>query len=284
LESDEELGAAFQRLRKLVDVAPPLILELYDCYDRIGTLSRDDFTTAVGLLESYIFRRSVCDMQTRSLGQIFANLAYRIEVEQPLLSLKVALKRQTHARRFPDDSEFLAALQTRDVCDMRQCSFLLDRLENAGSNEKRDTSKLSIEHVMPQNKNLRSEWKKMLGEDWEEVQQTWLHRLGNVTLTGYNPKYSDRPFEEKKGMEDGFNDSQLRLNKFIREQTLWTDTKMKKRGQQLATKALTVWPKLEVDKKGRQGSGSQRSDRLSREIQHRKGRLRRNGPRSVRQA
>ncbi len=134
---------------------------------------------------------------------------------------------------------------------MRQCFFLLDRLENAGSNEKIDTSNSSIdiEHVMPQNKNLRSEWKKMLGEKWEEVQQAWLHRLGNVTLTGYNPKYSDRPFEEKKDMEDGFNDSQLRLNKFIREQTRWTDTEMKERGEQLATKALIIWPKLEVDEK-----------------------------------
>jgi hypothetical protein len=50
---------------------------------------------------------------------------------------------------------------------------------------------------MPQNENLRAEWRKMLGNSWKEVQQQWVHRLGNLTLTGYNPEYSDRSFEDK---------------------------------------------------------------------------------------
>ncbi|MDF1836194.1 MAG: DUF262 and DUF1524 domain-containing protein, partial [Alteraurantiacibacter sp. bin_em_oilr2.035] len=249
LEPDDELRNVFQRLRKLVEVGPPLMMRLYDCYDRLGTLSQSEFVEAVEVLESHIFRRSVCDMQTRSLGQIFANLAYRIEDERPLVSLKVALRRQAHARRFPSDTEFLAALKNRDVYDMRQCFFLLDRLENAGSNEKIDTSNFSIEHVMPQNKNLRSEWKAMLGEDWEQIQQTWLHRLGNVTLTGYNTKYSDRPFEDKKTIDDGFSDSPLRLNKYIRNQGVWTETQIQERGEKLAARALAIWPALEVDEK-----------------------------------
>jgi len=58
----------------------------------------------------------------------------------------------------------------------------------------------------------------MLGETWREVQKTWLNRLGNLTLTGYNSTYSDRPFEEKKTVEGGFADSSVRLNKFVREQ------------------------------------------------------------------
>lgn len=245
-EADERLAEPFRRLRLLVEVASPVVLKLYHCYSKAKTLKIGEFAEAVELLESYVFRRSVCGMQTRSLGQIFATLAYRIRDDAPLLSLKVALHRQGKKRRFPSDVEFREALETRDLYDMRHCHYLLDRLENH-SKEVIDTSSLTIEHVMPQNDELRPEWQAMLGRDWQAVWETWLHRLGNLTLTGYNEKYSDRPFTDKKTIKDGFNDSPLRLNKFIREQSAWTAAKMEKRGKALAAKALAIWQPLVVD-------------------------------------
>lgn len=245
-EKQAALKEAFARLRSLVEVASPVVLTLYDYHDRAKTLSADEFVEAIELLESFVFRRSVCDMQTRSLGQIFASLAYRITENQPLLSLKVALYRQGKKRRFPTDAEFREALETRDIYDMRTCFYLLDRLENF-SKERIDTSSFSIEHVMPQNEDLRTEWRTMLGSDWKTVQEAWLHRLGNLTLTGYNSNYSDRPFTEKKTIAGGFNDSPLRLNKFIREQSTWDATTIEQRGKQLADKAITVWRPLMVD-------------------------------------
>lgn len=245
-EANAKLKEAFRRLRLLVEVASPLILRLYDCHNRSKTLTLEEFIEGVELLESYVFRRSVCAMQTRSLGQIFASLAYRIKDDSPLLSLKVALFRQGKKRRFPMDAEFREALETRDVYDMRNCHYMLDRLEN-DSKEKIDTSSFTIEHVMPQNEDLRAEWKTMLGKDWKSVQEMWLHRLGNITLTGYNEKYSDRPFDDKKTIERGFKDSPLRLNKFIREQPLWTAVEMEKRGKDLASKAIDIWSALTVN-------------------------------------
>ena len=35
-----------------------------------------------------------------------------------------------------------------------------------------------------------------LGPDWKAIQERWLHTIGNLTLTGYNPELSDRPFTE----------------------------------------------------------------------------------------
>ena len=64
-------------------------------------------------------------------------------------------------------------------------------------------SKYSIEHIMPQSIESVPEWKCMLGKNWEEVHQTWLHRLGNLTLTAYNSTYSNRPFKEKKTVTGG---------------------------------------------------------------------------------
>lgn len=245
-EVNTKLKEAFRRLRLLVDVASPVILRLYDCYDRLKTLTLDEFVEAVELLESYVFRRSVCAMETRSLGQIFATLAYRIKEDKPLLSLKVALHRQGKKRRFPSDSEFREALETRDVYDMRHCHYLLDRLEN-DSKEKIETLGFTIEHIMPQNEALCVEWQDMIGPNWKKVQDVWLHRLGNITLTGYNSEYSDRSFAEKKAINGGFNESPLRLNRFIREQQSWTEVEMEKRGKDLAAKSVDIWPALVVD-------------------------------------
>ena len=47
----------------------------------------------------------------------------------------------------------------------------------------------------------------LVGEAWQEVHETWLHRLGNLTLTAYNSRYSDRSFHEKKTIPGGFNES-----------------------------------------------------------------------------
>lgn len=245
-EKQPALKDAFARLRSLIEVASPVVLTLYDFHDRAKTLSAAEFIEAIELLESFVFRRSVCDMQTRSLGQIFSSLAYRITEAQPLLSLKVALHRQGKKRRFPTDAEFREALETRDVYDMRTCFYLLDRLENF-SKERIDTALFTIEHVMPQNEDMRPEWRTMLGSEWAAVHEAWLHRLGNLTLTGYNSTYSDRPFVDKKSIAGGFNDSPLRLNKFIREQPEWTAAAMELRGKQLAEKALTIWRPLVVD-------------------------------------
>lgn len=245
-EKQPILREAFVRLRSLIEVASPVVLTLYDYYHRSKTLSLPEFIQVIELLESFVFRRSVCDMQTRSLGQIFASIAYRITEIQPLLSLKVALYRQGKKRRFPTDVEFREALENRDVYDMRACFYLLDRIENF-SNERIDTSAFTIEHVMPQNEELRPEWRSMLGSDWKSVHETWLHRLGNLSLTGYNSTYSDRSFPEKQSIEGGFNDSPLRLNRFIREQSAWNAMAIEQRGKQLAAKALKVWPPLVVD-------------------------------------
>lgn len=245
-EPDLILLRGLTRLRQLVEVASPCVLRLYECHRRLGSLTRDDFVEAALLLESYVFRRSICDMQTRSLWQIFASLAYRIDPAAPLLSLKIGLKRLQKKRRFPTDSEFREALTTRDVYDMVTCKYLLDRLEN-DSKEKADTTDYTIEHVMPQNPELPAEWRAMLGPDWKRVQDTWLHRLGNLTLTGYNSEYQDRPFTEKKSMRGGFNESPLRLNKFIREQSAWTERELAARSVALASHALAIWPALTVD-------------------------------------
>ena len=246
-ETDIELKEAFSDLSSLVEVAAPLMLCLYELYEK-GILEKGDFVQLIRLSENYVFRRMVCEMQTRDLGRIFSSLTFRISEKAPAESLKVGFARMGKRRRFPSDHEFHESLMKRDIYGLRSCRFLLDRLEN-DSKEKIDTSSFTIEHVMPQNPKLLPVWREALGSDWKNVQETWVHRLGNLTLSGYNEKYSDTSFQEKKTMKNGFKDSPLRLNKFIGEQDSWNETLIEQRGESMADHAVRIWGGLSIDRK-----------------------------------
>lgn len=81
----------------------------------------------------------------------------------------------------------------------------------------------------------------MLGEQWQEVHEKYLHNLGNLTLTGYNSELSNRSFSEKKKIPGGFNDSPLRLNEYPRQADKWGAEQIETRAQFLAQKACHIW-------------------------------------------
>jgi len=60
----------------------------------------------------------------------------------------------------------------------------------------------TVEHVFPQGKNIPADWVNMIGEgDKEaakEIQEEWVHCLGNLTLSGYNSKLSNQSFAKKQ--------------------------------------------------------------------------------------
>ena len=217
-----------RRLRRLVDVPAIAVMQLFDRHDKAGVLSKRDFPDALHLLESYVLRRAVCGHQTRGYWSVFAALAYGIGSTAPLDDLKVGLARQSDNYRFPRNYEFRKQLREQELYGKRVCRVILERLENHNTKERTDTQLYSIEHIMPQSEDLSRAWRNMLGHDhWRTVQEEWLHRLGNLTLTAYNSEYSDRSFEYKKTCKGGFEDSAVRLNKFVRARDAWTDVEMR---------------------------------------------------------
>lgn len=248
-ERKPTLKLAFQDLRELkVDVAYPFLLELYHDYasDR---LSVADFVAVVRLIEAYVFRRAICAIPTNSMNKTFATFTRALKKDRYLESIQAHLLLLPSYRRFPSDDEFRRELHTRDLYNFRTRSYWLRRLENHGRKERVTVDEYTIEHILPQNENLSSAWRKMLGPDWKRVQQTWLHTLGNLTLTGYNSEYSDRKFAEKRDMKGGFKESPLRLNAGLGQVDEWNEDEIRKRADRLADSALEVWcaPKLAAD-------------------------------------
>lgn len=239
---------ALYRLNQVLPEAVVLVMVLLICKCELNTLTDDDFVKALGLLESYSFRRMVTGITRGSYWSNLARLAFNLDRNAPHRSLQVRLNWWTGKFRFPSDKEFKESLVQFDAYSFRRVRYMLDALENYETKEPQDTSNYTIEHVLPQSRNLRPEWQKMLGENSSDIQERCVHRLGNLTLTGYNPELSNKSFEQKKTMDGGFRDSPIRLNKFIAKQDFWTDKEINVRSNNLSEQAKLRWPRPEVTK------------------------------------
>lgn len=245
-ESDAELRLAFHDLRELkVDVAYPFLLELYHDYNT-GSLSKSELLASVRLIEAYVFRRAICTIPTNSMNKTFATFTKSLKKDHYFESIQAQFLGLPSYRRFPNDEEFRRDLHTRDLYNFRSRSYWLRRLENYGRKERVSVDEYTIEHILPQNENLSPKWREALGQDWHRIQQTWLHTLGNLTLTAYNADYSDRPFSDKRDMPDapekGLKQSPLKLNQGLGALEMWNEEAIKTRAGRLADLAVGVWP------------------------------------------
>ncbi len=248
-EEDPKMREAFEDLKELkVDVAFPMLLELYNDY-YIGKLAKDDFFKIVRLIESYVFRRYVCSIPTNSLNKTFAVFMRSVDKERYLESVQAQFQLLKSYRRFPDDVEFKRDLQTRDLYNTTRKNYWLRRFENYNRKERVNIEEYTIEHILPQNLQLSNDWQRDLGSEWKHIQEKWLHTLGNLTLTGYNSEYSDKPFKKKRDMENGFKDSPINLNKTLRSIEVWNEQAIIQRAEILSDLAPNVWvsPRLSSD-------------------------------------
>ncbi|RYU81654.1 DUF262 and DUF1524 domain-containing protein [Aliivibrio finisterrensis] len=240
-EKEQKLLEAFQDVNAYkVDVSYPLILELYHDYDS-QILTLDEFIECVRLIENYVFRRYVCDIPTNSLNKTFASFARSIRKSSYLESFKAELIHLASYRRFPSDTELNRCLQHKDMYNVRSRAYWLRRLENYDKKERISVENYTIEHILPQNKNLSSQWQQALGEEWQSIQEEYVHTIGNLTLTGYNSELSDKFFTDKRDMDGGFASSPLALNQSLRNHETWNKESTQDRSKLLADKMQTVW-------------------------------------------
>lgn len=234
-----------------VTVSYPFLLEVFDDYYN-KEINKEELVEILKITESYIFRRIVCKAPTNALNKVFMNLSKEIKripnyKENYLEIFKYILTNKKSSQRFPNEDEFKFNFLECDVYSWKSKNkiYLLEQLENYDNNEKVDIEnlindkKLSIEHIMPQ--TLTPAWKKILGEGYPEIHAKYIGTIGNLTLTGYNAKLSNRSFIEKRDMEKGFKDSRLRLNKYLTEINEWNEDTIKERANKLFETASNIW-------------------------------------------
>lgn len=251
---DRKLNACIYRLNRLeTTITRPFFLEVLRMMETGSPrLPIEDARDIFLFTENYLFRRSICDLPTNALNKIFLALHREIirydgSESNYLEKFKYALLSKTERGRFPRDEEFGTFLRSKPIyqMNMKNKAYILERFENFGIDEDKDIYRhldegtYSIEHIMPQ--TLTPVWVEALGEDYEEIHETWVHRLANLTLTAYNSKYSNNAFAEKRDMAKGYRESGLRLNAWIAQQDRWTLAELEARSELMAERALTIW-------------------------------------------
>ena len=213
-------------------------------------IAREDVLAKVlKLLLNYSIRRLICEIGSNSLRGLYKTLYYRVfnrkeNLENYYDAIVSFLMQLTSKDAIPDDDKFVLALKENNLYRKNAlCKYLLIAVENQGK-EKLLTKDLSIEHVMPQNRNLSKNWQTMLGDKWEYVHDKYLHTLGNLTLTGYNSELGDKPFNIKKEMLANperpthitilYND--------ILNQDKWDEHSILQRADNLSKKIMRLFP------------------------------------------
>lgn len=250
--SNEKFNLVMKRLNNLENYTVyPFLLELYDDYSS-GLLNEEELVVILENIESYVFRRSICSIPTNTLNKTFMSLGREIKrFDDYTLNyfsiFQYLLIKKEGNQRFPNDAEFKEAFKNRDVYNFKakNKTYLFERLENHGHKEKVKVEELisentiNIEHIMP--RKLTPQWIDELGTQYQEIHDKYLHTIGNLTLTGYNSSLSNRTFKEKKEIKNGFNDSKLMLNKYLRTLNSWGEKEILNRAEKLSIIAEEIW-------------------------------------------
>lgn len=234
------------------DVLIPLLLPLYKEVKQ-GLLSEEEFARIIRLLETHTFRRTISSVGANALNKIYATMYNEVRKlrrdEDSTFDVVVYLlrRRDDTSGRIPDNDEFSEAFTTRNMFRLNKATtrYLFDVLENGDSNDTKDIAValenqvVSIEHIMPQ--TLSSQWREELGARAEEIHRTWLNRVGNLTVTGYNSSYSNLPFLQKRDRANGLRETAYRLNSDVRDREIWDEEAIRQRTDKLLADALDYW-------------------------------------------
>lgn len=226
------------------------------------------------LIEAYWARRIMCNYPANAMNKAFATMhqdvlrlrgeqkAKGVEPSKYIDILKFVLLKRQGTGTFPTDLEVAEEFKKRQIYRIPQPyrNFLFERMENCDNAEGKwenvvphiKDGSYTIEHIMPQ--TLTAAWRQQLGEESERIHQEYLHTFANLTLTGYNSSYSNRPFEEKKKGYDykgkhvyGFDESHFSLSNYIKTVDQWTEKELLERQKILLDRLMRLWPMPTTD-------------------------------------
>ena len=239
-----ELLKSLQKLKQTTGFL--FLFRVFDDYDQ-GVIDTAELEKVLTFLLNYSVRRLICEIGSNSLRGLFKTLYSRVfksesNKEHYYDSIISFFLQLTSKDVMPDDAAFLLSLKEKNLYRKNAlCRFLLAKIENRGK-EQLITDNLTIEHILPQNKNLSAAWQHMLGENWEEDRDRLLHTLGNLTLTGYNSELGDKPFEEKKELLDEVHTKVVILFEDVKHRNVWNAEAIETRADRLASIILQLFP------------------------------------------
>lgn len=108
----------------------------------------------------------------------------------------------------------------------------------------------TIEHIFPQGDNIPASWMTMIAGGDEKkaksIQETHVHKLGNLTISGFNSALGNKSFKDKRDRKDaqgrsvGYKNG-LKLNADLAEADSWSVEKIEARSDVLVGQVMAMF-------------------------------------------
>lgn len=238
--------------------ASAYVLLLYLLADR----SSADLSAISEFLVKFLVRRNLTDQPpTRDLARNFISLIEVLRSKPSEDALEI-IRDEFHKKGWiaPDDM-FRAKLEGNVYEENVDATrFVLYKIEESHQTREKFTDLWkrdsrgdfiwTVEHIFPQGSNIPESWVKMIaGGDLakaKEYRELHVHKLGNLTITGYNSKLGNKSFVEKRDRKDaagrsvGYKNG-LHLNAELRDKDSWAVQDILARTKELVDEAMNLF-------------------------------------------
>lgn len=259
---DDALECLKRPLKDLerIQGTPSYLLMLYLLVRRDELeLQNDHLTSIVNLLVRFFVRRNLTDTpSTRDLTRLFMTVIDNISGLRAA-AIPQSIERQL-VRVSATDEAFRLKLEGPIYKENSKVTrFILCALaEQAMTRESRvdlwhiENTKFAwtIEHIFPQGENIPQSWITMIADGDEtrakEIQQTHVHKLGNLTLSGFNSALGAKSFEDKRDRVDqqgravGYRNG-LTLNQDLASAAVWSVAQIDARTNRLVQQVMRLF-------------------------------------------
>ncbi len=243
--------------------APSYMLLLYLLRYKVELeLNDKTINNIVAFLSKFFVHRNVTDFpNTRDLARLFMEIISIIE-ENDLKGDNIYEKTiEILKQNCLDDSAFEERLRGNlykenvDATRYLLCSLAEHNMTDESNNTLWDRYGSgnyiwTIEHIFPEGENVPQEWVDMIADGDRSKAKEYLyeytHKLGNLTMTGYNSALSNYSFEKKRDRTDkqgnyiGYK-NHLSINADIANKEKWTIEDIRQRTDMLVNQLLLLF-------------------------------------------
>lgn len=246
--------------------APSYLLLMYLMRNKEElNVTEEQINQLIRLLAKYFVRRNITDYpNTRDLTRIFMDIISKIEesrsVGNDVMSLIVdVLSTPTNCA---SDEQFRRSLEgdvykdnvgaTRYIlCKLAESAMTQETWTDLWRRTDKKVFVWTIEHIFPEGENIPQCWVDMIAGGDRQLANKYLeeytHKIGNLTVTGYNSTLGNKSFEEKRDRKSkdgqrfiGYKNG-LEINREIATKDEWTIEDIKSRTTALVDELMKVY-------------------------------------------
>jgi len=259
---DDALNGLEKHLRDLerIQGAPSYLLMLYLLVHKDQLqLDTNHLAEIVRLLVRFFVRRNLTDMPpTRDLTRLFMAIIDRLAgatgntVDSVICDQLIAVSSSDENFRLKLEGpiyEENSGVTRFVLCALAEEAMTKEIWVDLWHREKKRFI-WTIEHIFPQGENIPQSWVDMIADGDEQqaknCQQTHVHKLGNLTISGFNSVLGNKSFEEKRERTDrrgrrvGYRNG-LKLNEDLVTAEKWSVAQIDARTKTLVENAMALF-------------------------------------------